>query len=44
MITWGITLLCHVPVKDKGGIYTARFFLGLVRILAHIWRYLWGYY
>ena len=30
MISWGIALLCHVPVVNKGGIYTTRFFLGLV--------------
>jgi hypothetical protein len=31
MIMWGIALLCHVPVKNKEGIYATRFLLGLVR-------------
>lgn len=30
MIMWGIALLCHVPVKNKEGIYATRFLLGLV--------------
>ncbi|KAI1348216.1 major facilitator superfamily domain-containing protein [Xylaria sp. FL0043] len=29
MITWGIVLVLHVPVINKQGLYTARFFLGL---------------
>ncbi|CAI6090486.1 unnamed protein product [Clonostachys chloroleuca] len=29
MISWGIALLCHVPVNNKGGIYATRFLLGL---------------
>ncbi|KPI41108.1 putative transporter [Cyphellophora attinorum] len=29
MISWGIALLCHVPVSNKGGIYGTRFLLGL---------------
>ncbi|KAI1269218.1 putative pantothenate transporter [Xylariaceae sp. FL1019] len=29
MVTWGIVLLLHVPVKNKEGLYAARFFLGL---------------
>ncbi|KZL67792.1 pantothenate transporter [Colletotrichum incanum] len=28
MISWGIALLCHVPVTNKGGIYATRFVLG----------------
>ncbi|KAF5516082.1 MFS transporter prlL [Colletotrichum siamense] len=28
MISWGIALLCHVPVSNKGGIYATRFILG----------------
>ncbi|KAL0931314.1 pantothenate transporter [Colletotrichum truncatum] len=28
MISWGIALLCHVPVSNKGGIYATRFLLG----------------
>ncbi|KAF6831961.1 hypothetical protein CPLU01_06478 [Colletotrichum plurivorum] len=28
MISWGIALLCHVPVTNKGGIYATRFILG----------------
>lgn len=31
MISWGIALLCHIPVSNKEGIYTTRFFLGLVK-------------
>jgi hypothetical protein len=30
MISWGIALLCHIPVTNKEGIYATRFFLGLV--------------
>ena len=30
MITWGIALMCNAAVKNKGGLYTTRFFLGLV--------------
>ncbi|KAF2010004.1 putative pantothenate transporter [Aaosphaeria arxii CBS 175.79] len=29
MVTWGIALACHAAVTTKGGLYTARFFLGL---------------
>ncbi|KAL2212637.1 MFS general substrate transporter [Sarocladium strictum] len=29
MISWGIALLCHIPVTNKEGIYATRFFLGL---------------
>ncbi|KUJ09089.1 pantothenate transporter [Mollisia scopiformis] len=29
MVTWGIALCCHAAVKNKEGLYTARFFLGL---------------
>ncbi|KAH8895549.1 MFS general substrate transporter [Thozetella sp. PMI_491] len=29
MISWGIALLCHVPVSNKSGIYATRFLLGL---------------
>ncbi|KAF4956139.1 hypothetical protein FSARC_11669 [Fusarium sarcochroum] len=29
MVSWGIMLLCHVPVSNKEGIYTTRFLLGL---------------
>lgn len=32
MVTWGITLACHAAVTTKGGLYAARFFLGLVRV------------
>ncbi|EXF84184.1 hypothetical protein CFIO01_09303 [Colletotrichum fioriniae PJ7] len=28
MVSWGIALLCHVPVTNKGGIYATRFLLG----------------
>jgi hypothetical protein len=30
MISWGVALLCHIPVRNKEGIYATRFFLGLV--------------
>lgn len=30
MVSWGIALICHVAVSNKEGIYTTRFFLGLV--------------
>lgn len=29
IVSWGIALLCHVPVSNKGGIYATRFLLGL---------------
>ncbi|CZR53706.1 related to putative tartrate transporter [Phialocephala subalpina] len=29
MVTWGTALCCHAAVKNKGGLWTARFFLGL---------------
>ncbi|KAE8449797.1 hypothetical protein EG329_007572 [Mollisiaceae sp. DMI_Dod_QoI] len=29
MVTWGIALCCHAAVKNKEGLFTARFFLGL---------------
>ncbi|KAK7431305.1 hypothetical protein QQZ08_002076 [Neonectria magnoliae] len=29
MVSWGVALLCHVPVSNKGGIYGTRFLLGL---------------
>ncbi|KAI1855616.1 hypothetical protein JX266_000481 [Neoarthrinium moseri] len=29
MITWGVVLACHCAVTNKGGLYAARFFLGL---------------
>lgn len=30
MLTWGITLMCNAAVKNKGGLYTTRFLLGVV--------------
>lgn len=30
IISWGIVLACHCAVTNKEGLYTARFFLGLV--------------
>jgi hypothetical protein len=35
MISWGIVLMCNAAVKNKGGLFTTRFFLGLVRQQAH---------
>ncbi|KAL3297450.1 putative pantothenate transporter [Colletotrichum asianum] len=32
MISWGIALLCHVPVSNKGGIYATRFILGALNL------------
>lgn len=32
MVTWGIALLCHVPVTNKAGIWGTRFLLGLVSL------------
>ncbi|GAP91789.1 putative pantothenate transporter [Rosellinia necatrix] len=29
MVTWGIVLALHVPITNKAGLYTVRFFLGL---------------
>ncbi|KAJ0110217.1 hypothetical protein J7T55_000649 [Diaporthe amygdali] len=29
MVSWGIALLCHVPVTNKAGIWATRFLLGL---------------
>lgn len=31
MISWGIVLMCNAAVKNKGGLFTTRFLLGLVR-------------
>lgn len=31
MISWGIALMCNAAVKNKGGLYTTRFLLGVVR-------------
>lgn len=33
MISWGIALLCHVPVTNKGGIYATCFLLGAVSVV-----------
>lgn len=30
MIGWGIALMCNAAVKNKGGLYTTRFLLGVV--------------
>ncbi|KAJ4401495.1 hypothetical protein N0V91_007929 [Didymella pomorum] len=30
MITWGISTACHAAAASKSGLYTARFFLGLM--------------
>ncbi|KAL2072048.1 hypothetical protein VTL71DRAFT_11391 [Oculimacula yallundae] len=30
MLSWGIVLACHAAVKNKHGLYTARFFLGMM--------------
>ncbi|KAF1960386.1 putative pantothenate transporter [Byssothecium circinans] len=30
MVTWGIVTACHAALKNKEGLYTARFFLGLL--------------
>lgn len=30
MISWGIFLMCNTAVKNKGGLYTTRFLLGVV--------------
>ena len=30
MITWGISTACHAAATSKGGLYAARFFLGLM--------------
>ncbi|KAJ5757385.1 uncharacterized protein N7511_006079 [Penicillium nucicola] len=29
MISWGVVLMCNAAVKNKGGLYTTRFLLGL---------------
>ncbi|CAK7203904.1 hypothetical protein SEUCBS139899_006654 [Sporothrix eucalyptigena] len=29
IVSWGIAQLCHVPVKNMGGLYATRFLLGL---------------
>lgn len=31
MLSWGIALMCNAAVKNKGGLYTTRFLLGVVR-------------
>ncbi|TVY15200.1 MFS transporter prlL [Lachnellula arida] len=30
ILSWGIVLACHAAVKNKKGLYTARFFLGMM--------------
>jgi len=30
MLSWGIVLACHAAVKNKEGLYAARFFLGMM--------------
>lgn len=30
MIGWGVFLMCHAAVKNKGGLFATRFLLGLV--------------
>lgn len=30
IISWGTVLACHAAVKNKEGLYTARFFLGMM--------------
>lgn len=30
MVSWGIALMCNAAVKNKGGLFTTRFLLGLV--------------
>ena len=30
MLSWGIALMCNAAVKNKGGLYTTRFLLGVV--------------
>jgi hypothetical protein len=32
MISWGVALMCNAAVKNKGGLYTTRFLLGLVSL------------
>ncbi|KAE9367761.1 pantothenate transporter [Stipitochalara longipes BDJ] len=29
IVSWGVVMACHAAVKNKEGLYTARFFLGL---------------
>jgi hypothetical protein len=31
MFSWGIVLMCNAAVKNKGGLFTTRFLLGVVR-------------
>lgn len=33
MLSWGIVLMCNAAVKNKGGLFTTRFLLGVVRVL-----------
>lgn len=30
ILSWGIVLACHAAVKNKEGLYAARFFLGMM--------------
>ena len=30
MLTWGIAMSCHAAATTKAGLFTARFFLGVV--------------
>jgi hypothetical protein len=38
MISWGIALMCNAAVKNKGGLFTTRFLLGLVRFFVTMWH------
>jgi hypothetical protein len=41
MISWGIALMCNAAVKNKGGLFTTRFLLGLVRFYYVLgWHYI----
>lgn len=32
MVSWGVVLMCNAAVKNKGGLFTTRFLLGLVSL------------
>lgn len=42
IVSWGIVLACHCAVTNKQGLYTARFFLGLVGRFSTIAKRFYG--
>lgn len=39
MVSWGVVLMCNAAVKNKGGLFTTRFLLGLVSLNPNVCVY-----